>query len=131
MKTILYLLITIFSISAYASNDSLPKKKEQAKEFKDKPFDERAKSITDMLNEKLKLSSVQYKSIYDINLKYAKQNDDIFNKGYSKMQLFSKLKSVNAEREKEITAVLDSKQNAIFQQEKTAMINQFKSIRKN
>lgn len=124
------MLITIFSISAYASNDSLPKTKEQAKEFKDKPFDERAKSITDMLNEKLKLSSVQYKSIYDINLKYAKQNDDIFNKGYSKMQLFSKLKSVNAEREKEITAVLDSKQTAIFQQEKTAMINQFKSIRK-
>lgn len=130
MKTILFLLITTFSISIYAGNDSLPKTKENAKEFKDKTPDERAKSITDMMNEKLKLSSTQYKSIYDINVKYAKLNDAIFNKGYSKMKLLSNLKSTNLEREKEILLLLDEKQKETFQQEKSAMISQFKSSKK-
>ena len=125
MKTILFLLITTFSISIYAGNDSLPKTKENAKEFKDKTPDERAKSITDMMNEKLKLSSTQYKSIFD-----AKLNDAIFNKGYSKMKLLSNLKSTNLEREKEILVLLDEKQKETFQQEKSAMISQFKSSKK-
>ena len=137
MKKILFMLITLVSLSTFAKNDnsSTPANKDatkaMAKEFKDKTPDERAKSITDMLNEKLKLSVTQYKSTFDINVKYAKLNDNIFNQGYSKMQLFSKLKSVNTTREKEIMALLDSKQQETFQQEKSAMISQFKSMRKN
>ena len=134
MKTILFLLITLLSVSTYAKDEnksSKPATKEQAKGFMEKTPDERAKNITDTLNEKLKLSSTQYKNIYDINIKYAKLNDVLLNKGYSKMKLFSNLKSTNLEREKEILVLLDDKQKAIYQQEKSSMISQFKSSRKN
>ncbi len=130
MKNLLFILITIISVSTYAANDSLPKTKEQVKEFKDKLPDERAKSITDMMSKKLELSSSQYNSIYDINVKYAKLNAAISNKGYSKMKLLSNLKSTNLEREKEILVLLDEKQKETFQQEKSAMISQFKSSKK-
>lgn len=72
--------------------------------------EERAKSLTEQMQKKLSLTDTQYQSVYAINLKYAKMNEQLKSSTESKMAKFKKFKSLQQSKSKELQTVLTKDQ---------------------
>lgn len=72
--------------------------------------EERAKSMTEQMQKKLSLTDTQYQSVYTINLKYAKMNEQLKSSTESKMAKFKKFKSLQQNKSKELQPVLTKEQ---------------------
>ena len=76
----------------------------------EKTPEERAKAITEKMKTTLELTDEQYAKIYDINLKYATNNDEIIHSSSSRMSKFKSLKAANEDKNKEIKPFLTETQ---------------------
>lgn len=85
----------------------------------EKTPEERAKAITEKMKTTLELTDEQYKKIYDINLKYATNNNEIIHSPSSRMSKLKSLKATNKDKTKEIKPVLTE-----------AQFNQYKAMQK-
>lgn len=72
--------------------------------------EERAKSLTDKMKEELVLTDAQYQPIYDLNLKYAKQNDEIAGSSEGKRAKIKQIRSAQSNKEEELKAILTEEQ---------------------
>lgn len=72
--------------------------------------EERAKNMTEQMQKKLSLTDAQYQSVYTINLKYAKKNEQLKNSDENKMAKFRKFKSSQQDKSKELKTVLTKDQ---------------------
>lgn len=72
--------------------------------------DEHAKATTDEMKNKLSLNDSQYQKVYDINLKYAKQNKELAANSGNEKSKEKTMKSQREEKEKELKKVLTSEQ---------------------
>ena len=70
----------------------------------------RARSETDKFKSELKLSDKQYQQAYDINLKYAKDQNNIRNLGKSRKATNKALKASEKKKTQELKMVLDENQ---------------------
>lgn len=70
----------------------------------------RAKATSQKMKTKLNLSDDQYNKVYEINLKYAKQNETIMQGSEDRMEKFKTMRKQNEEKDKEFKAVLTKEQ---------------------
>jgi len=78
--------------------------------------EERAKNMTEQMQKKLSLTDAQYQSVYTINLKYAKKNEQLKNSDENKMAKFRKFKSSQQDKSKELKTVLTKDQFAQYEE---------------
>ncbi len=77
--------------------------------------EDRAKMMTDRMKTSLSLDETQTKSVYDINLKYAKKNEEIFKGDGDRAAKMKEIGDLQNAKDKEIKAVLTDKQYADYQ----------------
>lgn len=70
----------------------------------------RAKAISQKMKTKLNLSDDQYNKVYEINLKYGKQNETVMQGSGDRMTKFQTLRTQNEEKNKELKTVLTKEQ---------------------
>ncbi len=75
-----------------------------------KSAEDRAKALTDKMKEKLSLDDSQYQKVYDVNLKYAKQNDELAVASGDKKAKAEKMKSQFEAKDKEMKGILNADQ---------------------
>ncbi len=85
--------------------------------------EERAKMTTDRMKESLSLDETQTKSVYDINLKYAKKNEEIFKGDGDRAAKMKEIGDLQEAKDKEFKAVLTDKQYGDYQK----MVQEMKS----
>ncbi len=86
----------------------------QAKDWMDKPAEERAQVLTDWMKEELKLTEEQGTPVYDINLKYAKKGDQVKQSSEGKIDKFKKIKEYGKEKDEELKAVFTDEQYTLY-----------------
>jgi hypothetical protein len=85
--------------------------------------EQRAERITNWMNKKLTLTADQKSKIYDVNLKYAKLNQETrANDANDKKTLHQELKTSEKEREDEFKGILTAEQFQTFQTAKQELI---------
>lgn len=72
--------------------------------------EERAARQTKWMNSELSLDSVTQVNVFNVNLKYAKANQVIFNSAERKIIKLNKIKSNKASKDKELRTVLSKEQ---------------------
>jgi hypothetical protein len=91
----------------------------------------RAKSITDKMKTELTLSDDQYNKVYDINLKYAQKNTEALKEEGTRLAKLKTMKADNAEKSKELKAVLTEEQfekyKSMRKEAKTGMKQKYKN----
>lgn len=91
----------------------------------------RAKSITDKMKTELTLSDDQYNKVYDINLKYAQKNTEALKEEGTRLTKLKTMKADNAEKSKELKAVLTEEQfekyKSMRKEAKTGMKQKYKN----
>ncbi|MBP1614603.1 MAG: hypothetical protein H6Q13_2051 [Bacteroidetes bacterium] len=97
--SILFVACLLFTVETYSQSVESKATSEQ-----------RAKKMTDKMKEALSLTDAQYQPIYEINLKYAKTNEQLKNSDDSKMTKFRNFKTTQEAKAKEMKAVLTSDQ---------------------
>ncbi|MGB4413869.1 MAG: hypothetical protein WBI53_03165 [Paludibacter sp.] len=100
----LFVVCLLFSVPISAQDTA----KDQA--------EERAKNMTEQMQKKLSLTDAQYQSVYTINLKYAKKNEQLKNSDENKMAKFRKFKSSQQDKSKELKTVLTKDQFAQYEE---------------
>ena len=83
--------------------------------------EERAELQTNYMKESLALTSEQEIKIHDLNLKYAKKMQDVYNTQDRKFQKLKKMKSVSTEKDHEMEGILNPDQYATYEKNKEAM----------
>jgi hypothetical protein len=104
-------LITIFLCAflfSYAINAQTPKQNKGY--FKNLTPEQRAKMLTDSMKVKLPLENNQYKSIYDINLKYAVKVEPILKGTDNRITKFQKINAMQPDKEAEYKKLLTDTQ---------------------
>lgn len=91
----------------------------------------RAKSVTDKMKTELTLSDDQYSKVYDINLKYAQKNKEALKAEGTRMSKLKAVKAENAEKNKEIKAVLTEEQFTKYKSMQKEMKADMKKAYKN
>lgn len=90
----------------------------QAEDFKNSSPEERAELLTEWMKDELLLDSNTVKSVYAINLKYAKKNMELMNSGGSKLSKFRKFRSSSKDKDEELKRVLSRDQYEVYQKRK-------------
>jgi hypothetical protein len=86
----------------------------QAKDWMEKPAEERAQVLTDWMKSELQLTEDQEAPVYDINLKYAKKGDEIKQSSGRKIDKFKKVKAYGQEKDEELKSVFTEDQYALY-----------------
>ena len=98
-----------------------------------KTSEERASMITQKMKERLSLSDGQLKSVQEINLKYAKINEQTLTDSGNKLSKAKKLKSSMSAKDDELKKVLNKDQYAEYKkmadEMKQQMREQFKQMK--
>ncbi len=98
-----------------------------------KTSEERASMITQKMKERLSLSDGQLKSVQEINLKYAKINEQTLTDAGNKLSKAKKLKSSMSAKDDELKKVLNKDQYAEYKkmadEMKQQMREQFKQMK--
>ncbi len=102
-----------------------------AQEKQRKTPEERASMLTDKMKKDLNLTDDQYKSVYDINLKYAKQNEEAFKNAQSKDEKIKIIKASEEAKDQELKGVLTDDQYTKYQLMKDQMKENAKNKIKN
>lgn len=118
--SILFVACLLFTVEAYSQSAESKATSEQ-----------RAKKMTDKMKEALSLTDAQYQPIYEINLKYAKTNEQLKNSDDSKMTKFRNFKTTQEAKAKEMKAVLTSDQYKEYEKLADEMKAQLKEGYKN
>lgn len=83
--------------------------------------EERAQLQTDHMKQSLTLKEDQTSKVGEINLKYSRKMQDTYNTAGSKLQKLRKLKSISAEKDKEMKNVLSAEQYSTYEANKEEM----------
>jgi len=102
----------------------------QTNDTKARP-EERAKNLTDQMQKKLSLTDAQYQSVYNINLKYAKENEQLKNNADSKLVKLKKLKSLQLNKSEELRVVLNKEQFGKYEEWMKDVKNEIKENYRN
>jgi protein CpxP len=122
-KFICFLVVSLFCIGAIAQNDPSAAKSSTP--------EQRAERITNWMNKKLTLTADQKAKVYDINLKYAKLNQETrTNDADNKKAMRQELKASEKEREDEFKAILTPDQFKSFQAAKQGLLERGRERRK-
>ena len=113
MKTNLNRILTVIMLFVACSSFSLAVSAQNT--ISKAQAEERAKSMTAQMQKKLALADAQYQPVYDINLKYAKVNEQILKGTDGKIAKFKKLRSTQQSKSKELQAVLTKDQFILYE----------------
>ena len=115
MKKLIFSCILIFfGLGSHAQNAPANKAN-----VKIRTPEQRAEHLTNWMNKKLTLSADQKAKIYDVNLKYAKMNQEVrANDADDRKAMHQELKANESEREGEFKTILSSDQFQLFQTSK-------------
>jgi len=108
MKTNLNRILTVIMLFVACSSFSLAVSAQNT--ISKAQAEERAQKMTAQMQKKLSLAEAQYQPVYDINLKYAKVNQQILKGTDGKMSKLKKLRSTQQSKSKELQAVLTKDQ---------------------
>lgn len=118
----------LFIIAIVLSGTEL---KAQVRDDLDTP-EARAKKLTDKMKDRLPLAdSVQYQSVYQVNLKYARKMKESLESAGSRMAKFQAMKTVQKEKNKEIKTILNKEQYKNYEQMMDEMKKQMKDSYRN
>jgi len=110
-KLIVSSLLILLGFGSYAQNAQTDQTK-----AKTRTPEQRAEHLTNWMNKKLTLTADQKAKIYDVNLKYAKMNQETrSNDADDKKSMHQELKANETEREAEFKAILTPDQLQAFQ----------------
>src|SRR4051812_18005713 len=125
---IIFLLFSIntFSQEGKQKGTTSPEVKQKgttSPEGKQKQFtpEERAEKITEWMKTNLNLTEAQIQPVTDINLKYAKKNEELKASTADRKVKFKQLKSNEKAREDELKKVLTKEQIKIYQAKKNEL----------
>jgi hypothetical protein len=108
MKTNLNRILTVIMLFVACSSFSLAVSAQTA--APKAQAEERAQKMTAQMQKKLSLTEAQYQPVYDINLKYAKVNEQILKGTDGKIAKLKKLKLTQQNKSRELQAVLTKDQ---------------------
>jgi hypothetical protein len=115
------LLVMVFTTNSLLAQSSM------------KTSEERAALITEKMKERLSLNDGQLKKIQEINLRYAKINEQTLTGSGNKLSKAKKLKSSMSAKDEEFKKVLDKDQYAEYKkmadEMKQQMREQFKQVK--
>lgn len=80
--------------------------------------EERAQLQTDYMKESLALTSDQEITVHDLNLKYAKKMQAVYNAPDRKFQKLKSMKGVSTEKDQEMKGILNPDQYATYEKNK-------------
>ncbi len=83
--------------------------------------EERAELQTKNMQESLSLSDQQYQLVHDLNLKYARRMQSIYNNDGGKLQKLKSMKATSEEKDRELKGILDSRQYKLYKDQKEEM----------
>ncbi|MGA8178680.1 MAG: hypothetical protein WB792_01375 [Desulfobacterales bacterium] len=89
--------------------------------FKNTTPEERADFQTDRIKTLLNLSDEQTAKVREINLKYAKENQELFNSDVTREEKKNKMREIYEQRQNELKTVLSNEQYEKYQSEKKEM----------
>jgi hypothetical protein len=89
--------------------------------------EERAELQTNYMKESLALTSDQEIKIQDLNLKYAKKMQDVYNTPDRKFQKLKRMKGVSTEKDQEMKSILNPDQYATYEKNKEEMKEKMRS----
>lgn len=101
----------------------------QDENLKNTTPEQRAQKQTEWMKTNLSLDSTAVAAVYDINLKYAKQTQDLRNSNGSRLQKLREMKASSEDKDNELKKVLTPEQFKIYQQKKQEMIEKMKQKR--
>ena len=113
MKTNLNRILTVIMLFVACSSFSLAVSAQNT--ISKAQAEERAQKMTAQMQKKLSLAEAQYQPVYDINLKYAKVNQQILKGTDGKMSKLKKLRSTQQSKSKELQAVLTKDQFILYE----------------
>jgi hypothetical protein len=86
-----------------------------------KTSEERAQQWSEWMQKELIITTHQKASTHEINLKYARQSEELKNKQLSKREKFKALKKIDKEKDGELKLVLTEEQFKVYQQKKVEL----------
>lgn len=93
--------------------------------------EQRAERVTNWMTKKLTLTADQKSKVYDVNLKYAKLNQETrVNDSDNRRAMFQELKASEKEHESELKGILTPEQFQAFQSAKQELIEKGQARRK-
>ena len=104
MKTKISILLAAICFSAVAFA-------QKPKERKDFTPEQMAQKQTEMMKTRLQLNATQEKKVYDLNLKYCKENEILMQQ---MKELKKKMNDLNQNKEKDLKGVLTPEQTAAY-----------------
>lgn len=93
------------------------------------PPEEIAEFQTELMASALSLNEGQIADVYDINLKYAKENKSLIQSSGRKLKKFKKLKALSKSKDEELEKILTNKQYEIYLQKKEEVKEELKRRR--
>jgi Spy/CpxP family protein refolding chaperone len=97
--------------------------------FKNTTPEERADFQTNKMKTLLNLSDEQTAKVREINLKYAKENQEVFNSDVTKEEKKNKLRAIYEQKQNELKTVLTEEQYEKLQSEKKEMMDRIRERR--
>lgn len=83
--------------------------------------EERAELQTQNMKESLSLSEEQYQRVHELNLKYARRMQSIYQTDGGKLQRLKSMKATSEEKDRELKRILDSRQYKLYKDQKEEM----------
>lgn len=99
------------------SNVSLAQNKLD-KLFNETTPDERARYQTERMSDRLPLKQEQWQTVFEINLKYTRKMEQVYNQGGGKLQRLKLMKRVGEQKDAELKLTLDPAQYRKYEQMK-------------
>lgn len=91
--------------------------------------EERAQFLTDLMKTELSLEQSQNEPVYEINLKYAKEMEDIVLSDGTERTRAKGLRDMNARKEAELETVLSEDQYQLYQEKKKQLREQLEHMK--
>jgi Spy/CpxP family protein refolding chaperone len=132
MKRLIYFIIFLafaafmLPLNSYAQNNT----GEQFRKHRGNTTpEERADFQTNRMKDLLNLSDEQTEKVREINLKYAKENQEVFKSEATREEKRDKLRDLHEQKENELKAVLSEEQYEKFRSERNEMWEHMKKRR--
>jgi hypothetical protein len=91
--------------------------------------EERAQFLTDLMKAELSLEQSQHEPVYEINLKYAREMEDIVLSDGTERTKAKGLRDMNAREEAELETVLREDQYQVYQEKKKQLREQVEHMK--
>ena len=114
MKT--WMKIASVALLAFVTNVSIAQSTKE--NLKDSTPEERAKVLTEIMDEDLQLDEDQKESVYNVNFSIAEEVETLKSSSGSKRDKFSKLKEIDSKRDGKMKSVLNSDQYQTYLEHK-------------